>query len=141
MFVCSFLAQRLGFECRGFPCVLEWWVWGFFCLAVVSVCTKSLRSNALTGFCLWLWGEPDASGIRNTSVSILSFLKLLHHSIHKLSSFKSLSKGLLVYLYLLNQPGGQQIQLSSKYAEEKFQVCENPSLNMSYQQFYLSLYM
>jgi len=69
---------------------------------LVSACSKSLGLNAIIGFCLWLWGETDGSGIGNTSVSILSFLKLLHHSTYKLSSLKTLSKGLLVHLHLLN---------------------------------------
>lgn len=119
-------------------------VWGFFSHALVSACTKSLGSN---GRALDLqvsacsFGESDGCGIRNTSVSVLSFLKLLHHSTHKLSSLKSLNKGFLVLLYLLNWPGHQEIQLSSENAEEEFQVCENPSLKMSCQQFYLGLYM
>lgn len=42
------------------------------------------------------WGETEGSEIRNTSVSVLSFLKLLHHSAHRVSSLELLTKGLLV---------------------------------------------
>lgn len=90
--MCSFLA----FESRGFPCVLECgflWDFGlcffgffvvvflgfflvgflvlvFFPHVLVSACAKNLGSNALLSFCLWLWGETDESGIRNTSISL-----------------------------------------------------------------------
>lgn len=108
IFVRSFLVKFLGFEWRGFPCALECgflgglfggfggYFWFFFPHVLVSACAKNLGSNALLGFCLQLWGETDGSGIRNTSVSVLLFLKLLHHSAHKVSSLELLSKGLLV---------------------------------------------
>lgn len=68
IFGCSFLAWCLGFECRGFPCVLECgfleiflWSFGvflfvcfvgfvgwlrFFPHVLISACAKNLGSNA-----------------------------------------------------------------------------------------------
>lgn len=84
---------------------LEFFVWflfvlfvflGFFPHVLVSNCAENVRSNALLCFCLRLWGETDGSRIRNTSESVLSFLRLLCHSAHRVSRLELLTKMLLV---------------------------------------------
>lgn len=74
-------------------------VWVILSCVLVSACIKNLKC---TYRFLPVALESDGPGIRSASIFILSFLKQLHHSTHKLSNLKSFSKGLLVRLNLLN---------------------------------------